>query len=54
MEQFFEVYSFEDPSRAHEIWMELPSRTKELITRCSPEAADVMKRADEEMKLVYQ
>jgi len=52
MRQFNEFYSFEDPSRAHEIWMELPANEKELIARVNPVAADVMKQADKQLKLM--
>ena len=50
LELFFDVYSFEDPSRAHEIWMELPLRSRQTIARCNPEAADVMIDADRQLK----
>jgi len=53
MEQFFEAYSFDDPSRAHELWMDMSERAKQLIAISNPQAADVMEQADEEMEEIY-
>ena len=52
MERFFHAYSFEDPSRAYELWMDLSDRTKSLIARSNPEAFYVMKQADYQMALI--
>ena len=52
--KFFDEYSFEDPTSAHEIWMTLPSATKSFIARVHPEAADVMEQTDQQLLLVEQ
>jgi len=52
LDRFLRAYSFEDPSEAHEIWVELPADKKETIDRMFPEAAYVMEQADEQMRLM--
>jgi len=54
VEQFFRVYSFTDPSRAYEIWVELPTESKAVIARANPEAADVMKQADQQLREIEE
>ena len=54
IEQFFHMYSFEDPSKAHEIWMELPTRSKAIIVKSNPEAADVMRQVDEQLREIEE
>jgi len=54
VERFFDAYSFDDPSTAHEIWMDLPLSIKAIISRSNPEAADVMSQADEQMEQLEQ
>ena len=49
---FNQAYSFDDPSRAHEIWLGLSSNEKEIIVSFNPEAADIMQQIDDQMKLV--
>ena len=53
-ERFFQAYSFEDPSKAYEIWVELPAEKRISIARTNLEAADVMEQIDQQLKLIEQ
>jgi len=52
--QFCDAYSFEDPSRAYDIWVNLSTRAKAWIAQTNPQAVDVMRQVDQEMKLIEQ
>jgi len=52
IERFYDYYSFEDPSRAYDIWMDMPTRAKDFIRQNDPEAADVMEQADNELEQI--
>ena len=52
MDLFLSTYSFEDPSRAYDIWVELSDDEQISIALADPEAADVMVQIDKQQRLV--